>query len=125
MPTLAHFLIRTDDALGILLRTFMSELRVFKDDSGKLNLQKRLPDNPRSFFILYDIKYLLSKEPEETDLVSSFMARHEPVPQPEPEGAWDVDLRKGFLHGFSLLTEVLASMQVCKTKSCFSLCLFL
>ena len=48
MPTLAHFLIRREDALAILLRTFISELRQFKDpESHKLNLQKKLPDHPR------------------------------------------------------------------------------
>ena len=100
VPTLSHHLIRHADVLPILLRTFISDIKSFKNNRGKLNVQRSLNEHFRSFFMMYDLKYLLSTTPDEIA-----------VPENESGNQWDTSLRKGFLHGFSLMTDILGWMQ--------------
>ncbi|MPC24348.1 E3 ubiquitin-protein ligase UBR2 [Portunus trituberculatus] len=91
MPTIAHMLVAEEDVLARLLNTFLSECdKKLKDN--KLALEHR-SSNTSSFrriqYILYDLKYLLGVKPE----------------------VWTDDLRKGFLHGYSLLLRLLSMMQ--------------
>lgn len=61
--------------------------------TDKLALEHRSSNTPsfrRIQYILYDLKYLLGVKPE----------------------VWTDDLRKGFLHGYSLLLRLLGMMQV-------------
>ena len=118
VPTIAHYLIRKEDVLAILLRTFMSDFKYDKQqiivigrlsyfnrfprrsyrtaERQKLNVQRAFSDRFRSFFILYDLKHLLTIPPASSE---------------DNEESWDVDLRKGFLHGFCNLVEILTWMQ--------------
>ena len=90
-PTLAHHLIAYEDVLAILLRTFMSECERKRNEKGKLEFQRNVASNSlrRAYFIWYDLKYLLSSVP----------------------AVWEDNLRKGFLHGVSLLVDVLRWIQ--------------
>ena len=91
VPTLAHYLVAEVDVLEILLRTFMSECERKRNSKGKLEFERNLgmPAFRRSNFILIDLKYILS------------------IPPPE----MDDNTRKGFLHGFSMLLNILTWMQ--------------
>ncbi len=70
----------------------MSECERKRNERGKLEFQRNAvlqAPYKRSFYILYDLKYLLTSPPTE----------------------WENGLRKGFLHGVSLLFDVLSWMQ--------------
>ncbi|XP_050727381.1 E3 ubiquitin-protein ligase UBR2-like isoform X3 [Eriocheir sinensis] len=91
MPTIAHMLVAEEDVLARLLNTFLSECDKKLRDN-KLALEHRSSNTPsfrRIQYILYDLKYLLGVKPE----------------------VWTDDLRKGFLHGYSLLLRLLGMMQ--------------
>ena len=99
VPTLAHHLIGRCDVLAILLRTFLSQCERKKNDRGKLEFQRNLNLQifRRAAYILYDLKYLLTTVPSTTP--------------GESNTCWDNELRKGFLHGVSLLLDILFLMQ--------------
>ncbi|KAB7502596.1 E3 ubiquitin-protein ligase UBR2 [Armadillidium nasatum] len=91
MPTIAHMLIAEEDVLVRLLNTFLSECRK-NLKHGKLYLESKSRDIntfKRIQYILYDFKYLLGFKPE----------------------IWTTELRKGFLHGFDKLLNLLSMMQ--------------
>lgn len=91
VPTLAHYLIANQDVLSIILRTFMSECERKRNAKGKLEFERNLglPAFRRATYVLNDLKYLLSVPPVE----------------------FDDKLRKGFLHGYSMLLDVLGWIQ--------------
>ena len=91
VPTLAHYLVAHQDVLAILLRTFMSECERKRNSKGKLEFERNLgmPAFRRANFILIDLKYILS------------------IPPPDIED----NTRRGFLHGFSMLLDILSWMQ--------------
>ncbi|XP_053616126.1 E3 ubiquitin-protein ligase UBR1 isoform X2 [Plodia interpunctella] len=89
-PTLAHHLIARHDALFVVINTFVSECNRRCNNKGRLEFDRNVPTGfKRAQFILYDVKYLLSSVP----------------------ASFDDDLRKGFLHGLSLLLNLLVMMQ--------------
>ncbi|XP_022823526.1 E3 ubiquitin-protein ligase UBR1 isoform X2 [Spodoptera litura] len=91
-PTLAHHLIAKHDALFVVMNTFISECnRRCNQQTGRLEFDRsNIPVAfKRAQFILYDVKYLLSSVPT----------------------SFDDDLRKGFMHGMSLLLNLLVMMQ--------------
>ncbi|KAM3966089.1 LOW QUALITY PROTEIN: ubr1 ubiquitin ligase [Aphomia sociella] len=89
-PTLAHHLIAKHDALFIVLNTFISECNRRCNSKGRLEFDRNVPATfKRAQFILYDVKYLLSSVPT----------------------TFDDDLRKGFMHGLSLMLNLLVMMQ--------------
>ncbi|XP_060806415.1 E3 ubiquitin-protein ligase UBR1 [Amyelois transitella] len=89
-PTLAHHLIANHDALFVVLNTFISECNRRCNNKGRLEFDRNVPTGfKRAQFILYDVKYLLSSVP----------------------GSFDDELRKGFLHGLSLMMNLLVMMQ--------------
>ncbi|KAL4703355.1 hypothetical protein ACJJTC_013121 [Scirpophaga incertulas] len=90
-PTLAHYLIAHHDALFVVLNTFVSECNRRCNNKGRLEFDRNHVSMgfKRSQFILYDVKYLLSSVPT----------------------SFDDDLRKGFLHGLSLMLNLLVMMQ--------------
>ncbi|CAB3225335.1 unnamed protein product [Arctia plantaginis] len=89
-PTLAHHLIAKHDALFVVLNTFVSECNR-RCNNGRLEFDRN--HVPMAFkraqFILYDIKYLLGSVPP----------------------TFDDELRKGFMHGMSLMLNLLVMMQ--------------
>ncbi|KAG7160528.1 E3 ubiquitin-protein ligase UBR2-like 2, partial [Homarus americanus] len=91
MPTIAHMLVSEEDVLARLLNTFLSECDMKLKDN-KLALEHR-SSNTSAFrriqYILYDLKYLLGVKPE----------------------VWTDGLRRGFLHGYTLLLRLLGMMQ--------------
>jgi len=91
VPTLAHYLVAHQDVLAVLLRTFMSECERKRNAKGKLEFERNLglPAFRRANFVLIDLKYLLSIPPTE----------------------YDDNTRRGFLHGFSMLLDILSWMQ--------------
>lgn len=91
VPTLAHHLIAHDDALFVLLNTFISECSRKCNKSGKLEFERNVPSLTfkRAQYMLYDLRYLLSSIPEK----------------------WSDDLRKSFLQGLSVLLKLLTMMQ--------------
>jgi len=91
VPTLAHYLVAQQDVLAVLLRTFMSECERKRNAKGKLEFEKNLglPAFRRANYVLIDLKYLLSIPPTE----------------------YDDNTRRGFLHGFSMLLDILSWMQ--------------
>ncbi|UYV84135.1 UBR1 [Cordylochernes scorpioides] len=92
MP-LAHTLVEEDDALNILLRTFLSECEPNRNETGKLAFERNHFNATLSFkrasYILYDIKYLLTVKPKE----------------------WSEKLRKHFINGLQSLLQLLVWMQ--------------
>ncbi|XP_049878281.1 E3 ubiquitin-protein ligase UBR1 isoform X3 [Pectinophora gossypiella] len=90
-PTLAHHLIAKHDALFIVINTFVSECNRRCNNKGRLEFDRNHVSMAfkRAQFILYDVKYLLGSVPT----------------------SFDDDLRKGFLHGQSLLLNLLVMMQ--------------
>lgn len=91
-PTLAHHLIAKHDALFVVMNTFISECnRRCNQQTGRLEFDRAHIPIPfkRAQFILYDVKYLLSSVPT----------------------TFDDDLRKGFMHGMSLMLNLLVMMQ--------------
>ena len=91
VPTLAHYLVAHQDVLAVLLRTFMSECERKRNSKGKLEFERNIGIQAfkRSNYILIDLKYILS------------------IPPPNI----DDNTRRGFLHGFSMLLDILAWMQ--------------
>ncbi|XP_037303445.1 E3 ubiquitin-protein ligase UBR1 isoform X2 [Manduca sexta] len=89
-PTLAHHLIAKQDALFVVLNTFVSECNR-RCTNGRLEFDRNHVSIPfkRAQFILYDVKYLLGSVP----------------------ATFDDDLRKGFVHGLSLMLNLLVMMQ--------------
>ncbi|CAH2087795.1 unnamed protein product [Euphydryas editha] len=90
-PTLAHHLIAQHDALYVVMNTFVSECTRRCNAEGRLEFDRnQIPTGfKRAQFILYDVKYLLGSVPT----------------------TFDDDLRKGFLHGLSLMLNLLVMMQ--------------
>ncbi|KAJ2945313.1 hypothetical protein O0L34_g9400 [Tuta absoluta] len=90
-PTLAHHLISKHDALFIVINTFVSECNRRCNNKGRLEFDRNHVSIAfkRAQFILYDVKYLLGSVP----------------------AGFDDDLRKGFLHGLSLMLNLLVMMQ--------------
>ncbi|XP_075982328.1 ubr1 ubiquitin ligase isoform X2 [Anticarsia gemmatalis] len=89
-PTLAHHLIAKHDALYVVMNTFVSEC-MSRCNNGRLEFDRNhVPIAfKRAQFILYDVKYLLSSVP----------------------ASFDDELRKGFMHGISLMLNLLVMMQ--------------
>lgn len=88
---LAHTLIREEDAMFVLLKTFLSECERNRNEDGKLAFERN-HSNPgfrRAQYVLYDVKYLLTVTPEE----------------------WTDGMRKNFLHGTHSLLTLLNWMQ--------------
>ena len=84
----------------------------------KLNVQRAFNEHFRSFFILYDLKYLLTTPPADSTSSSSNQEEDSSsssssaiAAAAKKELVWDTDLRKGFLHGFHMLAEILSWMQ--------------
>ncbi|XP_073954798.1 ubr1 ubiquitin ligase isoform X3 [Choristoneura fumiferana] len=90
-PTLAQHLIAKHDALFVLLNTFVSECNRRCNSKGRLEFDRNHVSLAfkRAQFTLYDVKYLLGSLPT----------------------SFDDDLRKGFLHGLSLMLNLLVMMQ--------------
>ncbi|XP_026318050.1 E3 ubiquitin-protein ligase UBR1 [Hyposmocoma kahamanoa] len=90
-PTLAHHLIAKHDALFIVVNTFVSECNRRCNNRGRLEFERNHINMAfkRAQFILYDVKYLLGSVPT----------------------TFDDELRKGFLHGLSLMLNLLVMMQ--------------
>ncbi|XP_050682744.1 E3 ubiquitin-protein ligase UBR1 isoform X2 [Leptidea sinapis] len=90
-PTIAHHLIAKHDALFVVMNTFVSECNRRCNVEGRLEFERNHLSMAfkRAQFILYDVKYLLGSVPT----------------------AFDDDLRKGFLHGLSLMLNLLVMMQ--------------
>ncbi|CAH2055648.1 unnamed protein product, partial [Iphiclides podalirius] len=90
-PTLAHHLIAKHDALFVVMNTFVSECQHRCNNKGRLEFDRNHVSMAfkRAQFILYDVKYLLGSVPT----------------------TFDDDLRKGFLHGLSLIISLLVMMQ--------------
>lgn len=94
VPTLTHHLIAEEEVLFILLNTFLSECSRKYNRLNKLEFERNASTNQsfkRAQYILFDLKYLLSSKPSETQ--------------------WTNALRTGFLQGFSLFLSLLACMQ--------------
>lgn len=92
VPTLAHHLIANDDVLYILLNTLLSECSRNCNKAEKLEFQRASPSTnmfKRALFMLYDLRYLLSSIPEQ----------------------WEDQLRRSFLHGLSVMLNLLTMMQ--------------
>ncbi|XP_037871161.1 E3 ubiquitin-protein ligase UBR1 isoform X2 [Bombyx mori] len=89
-PTLAHLLIAKHDALFVVLNTFVSECNR-RCNNGRLEFDRNHVSvaYKRAQFVLFDVKYLLGSVP----------------------ASFDDDLRKGFLHGLSLLLNLFVMMQ--------------
>ncbi|XP_045504697.1 E3 ubiquitin-protein ligase UBR1 isoform X2 [Colias croceus] len=87
----AHHLIAKHDALFVVMNTFVSECVRRCNAEGRLEFERNHLSMAfkRAQFILYDVKYLLASVPT----------------------SFDDDLRKGFLHGLSLLLNLLVMMQ--------------
>ncbi|XP_047516018.1 E3 ubiquitin-protein ligase UBR1 isoform X1 [Pieris napi] len=90
-PTFAHLLIGKHDALYVVMNTFVSECNRRCTPEGRLEFDRNHHSMAfkRAQFILYDVKYLLGSIPT----------------------TFDDDLRKGFLHGLSLMLNLLVMMQ--------------
>ncbi|XP_047998255.1 LOW QUALITY PROTEIN: E3 ubiquitin-protein ligase UBR1 [Leguminivora glycinivorella] len=90
-PTLAQHLIAKHDALFVVMNTFVSECNRRCNSKGRLEFDRNHVSMAfkRAQFVLYDVKYLLGSLPT----------------------SFDDDLRKGFLHGLSLMLNLLVMMQ--------------
>ncbi|XP_022244280.1 E3 ubiquitin-protein ligase UBR2-like isoform X1 [Limulus polyphemus] len=90
VPTLAHYLIMEENAIYVLLRTFLTECERNRID-GKLSFERsqNIELFRRSQFVLFDLRYLLTVKPNE----------------------WNTSLRKNFLHGIQQLLNFLSWMQ--------------
>ncbi|RZF37437.1 hypothetical protein LSTR_LSTR013673 [Laodelphax striatellus] len=91
VPTLAHYLIAYESVLYNLMNTFISECSRKLNKNNKLEFERNVQNVhfKRAQFVLYDLRYLLGVAPE----------------------VWTDDLRKGFLHAFSLFLDLLTYMQ--------------
>lgn len=93
VPTLSHCLIAEDEVLFRLLHTFLSECSRKFNKFKKLEFERNVP-NPtfkRAQYILYDLRYLFSAKPSESQ--------------------WTDELRVGFMRGLSLFLDLLQCMQ--------------
>jgi len=89
VPSLAQYLIAHQDVLSVLLRTFISECECKKNEKGKLQFDRNAHTAfRRTNYVLIDLRYLLCVPPE----------------------SFDDNMRRGFLHGYSMLLEVLTWM---------------
>ncbi|XP_048481465.1 E3 ubiquitin-protein ligase UBR1 [Plutella xylostella] len=90
-PTLAHRLVAQQDALFVVLNTFVSECSRRVNAKGRLEFDRNHVSSAfkRAQFVLYDVKYILSCVPS----------------------TFDDELRRGFLHGLTLMLSLLLMMQ--------------
>ncbi|CAG9128752.1 unnamed protein product [Plutella xylostella] len=90
-PTLAHRLVAQQDALFVVLNTFVSECSRRVNAKSRLEFDRNHVSSAfkRAQFVLYDVKYLLSCVP----------------------ATFDDELRRGFLHGLTLMLSLLLMMQ--------------
>ncbi|KAG8196917.1 hypothetical protein JTE90_027621 [Oedothorax gibbosus] len=92
VPTLAHTLIQEENAIAVILRSFLSECeRRHLNAAGKLFFQRNLNNNNfrRAQYMLYDLSYLVN------------------VPPPQ----WNDQLRKHFCSGMQSFFTLLGMMQ--------------
>ena len=92
VPSLGHTLIAEDDALVILIKSFLDECRKYLNHDGKLQFERnhiQIMGFRRSQYILIDLRYLLSAKPS----------------------VWTEDMRRNFLHAFMSLIDLLDWMQ--------------
>ncbi|XP_013779486.1 E3 ubiquitin-protein ligase UBR2-like [Limulus polyphemus] len=90
VPTLARYLIMEEDAIYVLLRTFLTECERNRKD-GKLCFERgqNIEMFRRSQYVLFDLRFLLTVKPKD----------------------WNSSLRKNFLHGIQQLLNFLSWMQ--------------
>lgn len=91
VPTLAHLLVAEENALAVLLRTFLSECEKHRNNEGRLAFERNQANVAfrRAQFVLYDLRYILAVPPD----------------------TWTERLRKGFLYGVGSLLTLLSWMQ--------------
>ncbi|KAM7298268.1 E3 ubiquitin-protein ligase UBR2 [Ixodes scapularis] len=91
VPTLAHLLVAEENALAVLLRTFLSECEKHRNAQGRLAFERNQANVSfrRAQYVLYDLRYLLAVPPD----------------------VWTERLRKGFLYGVGSLLTLLTWMQ--------------
>lgn len=91
VPTLAQLLVAEENAVAVLLRTFLSECEKHRNADGRLAFERNHANVAfrRAQFVLYDLRYLLSVPPD----------------------VWTERLRKGFLYGIASLLTLLTWMQ--------------
>ncbi|XP_043223453.1 E3 ubiquitin-protein ligase UBR2-like [Amphibalanus amphitrite] len=92
VPTIAYMLITDEDCLFVVTRTFYDECINRRNAQGVLSFDARSPNTTwrRISYCLNDLRYLLNN-----------------MRPPQ----WTDQLRKGFLHGFNALLDVLAVME--------------
>uniref|UniRef100_A0A1W7R9B1 E3 ubiquitin-protein ligase n=1 Tax=Hadrurus spadix TaxID=141984 RepID=A0A1W7R9B1_9SCOR len=88
---LAHTLIREENAMSVLLKTFLTECERNRNEDGKLAFERNHtnPSFRRAQYVLYDVKYLLTVTPDQ----------------------WVDAMRKNFLNGTQSLLILLNWMQ--------------
>ncbi len=92
VPSLAQALIAEENAIVVLLNTFLIECGRHRNHDGKLAFERNhsaIAAFRRAQYILYDLKYILAVKPNE----------------------WTEDLRKNFLLGITTLVDMLKWMQ--------------
>ena len=92
VPSLAQAMIAEENAIVVLLKTFLSECGRHRNHDGKLAFERNqsaINIFKRTHYILFDLKYLLAVKP--TD--------------------WTDNLRKNFLLGLNTLVDMLKWMQ--------------
>ena len=92
VPSLAQALIAEENAIVVLLKTFLNECGRHRNHDGKLAFERNqtaIAVFRRSHYILFDLKYILAVKPNE----------------------WSDDLRKNFLLGLNTLVDMLKWMQ--------------
>ena len=92
VPSLAQALIAEENAIVVLLQTFLHECGRHRNHDGKLAFERNqsaIAVFRRAHYILYDLKYILAVKPNE----------------------WSEDLRKHFLFGLNTLVDMLKWMQ--------------
>ena len=91
VPTLVHHLIAHNDALFILLNTFISECTRKCNKAGRLEFERNVPIQTfkRAQYMLFDLRYMLSVIPR----------------------TWTDELRREFLHGLTEMFKLLTMMQ--------------
>lgn len=92
VPSLGHTLIAEDDALLIMVRSFLDECSKYRNHDGKLQFERnhiQIMNFRRSQYILIDLRYLLSAKPNN----------------------WTDSMRTNFLHAFIKLVDLLDWMQ--------------
>ncbi|CAN7938536.1 unnamed protein product, partial [Ixodes hexagonus] len=91
VPTLAQLLVAEENALAVLMRTFLSECEKHRNAEGRLAFERNQANVAfrRAQYVLYDLRYLLAVPPD----------------------VWTERLRKGFLYGVGSLLTLLTWMQ--------------